>query len=999
MERFLSIIVIDYVNQEELCQTLDSLIEQDYINKEIIIMGRSHNKESLELLEKKYENIPYMRYASVPEETPLVMLINMGSEISIGEYLCFVNAGTLCKPNRFSKQIELLEANKNSLWNYCIAFDKYNRTKVFPPLNWPFYKKSGNIFPDVISDCCIVLDSIIVQKNLFYEMGGMEESLIVGYEKDFLLRLLTKTSASFCNEVLVQAKIKEDNIKESLISEIYFLSQFAEELKKCGMKENVFTKVLSFIEEQRLLYQFETYLEILKADSDYSQYITQYLEQKNRTRILKKSTQKDISGVQNCVGCSSCYHHCPVNAISMVINQEGFITPEINAKKCIKCGRCLQVCPTQIDINSTKLPQICYAAQAKDSIRMQSSSGGIFNLLANYFIGKQGYVVGAVYDNDLHVKHIAGNCEKDIQRMQTSKYVQSDITDVLPVIKEKLEKNIPVLFTGCVCQVAAVKAYLSKKYENLYTIDVVCHGIPSIKAYRQYLYDLQKAGGSIEEINFRKKSALGWKTGGYAKYKSGKEYIARTQDSFLMGFLQNWYLRESCYTCEFKDKKYSDITLGDFWGIQQLVPDFEDGKGTSYISINTGKGFELYKGIQSNIEKMKTLKNESAIVYNPSIKFASERPKMRDIFFKVGTYKSLSKNISRALYYQHFDIGLVLWWSSNHGNAITNYALYKLLEKEYKVLAIDSGPLSPQKRFRKFAKENYICSSDFYPKGALSIIDKCCDKLIVGSDQTWNVHFEKMLKCGNYYQLDFASENTSKISYAASFGMKSAEPKGEEYVKLYQRFDYISVREEFGVAVCKEEYGVNATLVLDPVFLLEEQEYDELIDKTKIEENEPYICAYLLNPTKEKRDACNAIRNQMGGIKIINLTEGDAGLRDDIRHILEFENIKLNVTVEEWLYYLKNSQYVITDSFHGTCFSIIFKKNFMAFVNRQPDRFKVFERFGNASEHIEKEYTDKFLNVCLSPIDYKTIDMALTLEREKSKTWLNTALKTSINKK
>lgn len=222
--------------------------------------------------------------------------------------------------------------------------------------------------------------------------------------------------------------------------------------------------------------------------------------------------------------------------------------------------------------------------------------------------------------------------------------------------------------------------------------------------------------------------------------------------------------------------------------------------------------------------------------------------------------------------------------------------------------------------------------------------------------------------------------------------MEGAEPPAEDYAKYYQRFEHVSVREQFGVKLCREKYDVEAEWVLDPVFLLEEQDYAKLVENVQVHEEEPFIMAYILNPTKEKREVCKKIQALLGGIKIVNVSENSPQKRDENRHVLEFDNVMGDIEVEDWIYYMKNCQFVITDSFHGTCFAVIFKKRYITFINRQPGRFQVFEKFTGTSQRISQHVDVNSISQYLEDMDYDTIHKELAQERERCLKWLDNAL-------
>lgn len=700
-----------------------------------------------------------------------------------------------------------------------------------------------------------------------------------------------------------------------------------------------------------------------------------------------------INVVTNCNGCSACSHKCPVSAIAMEYNKEGFLYPVINQEKCIHCGACVNACPECTSPMQRKVPALCYAVQCEDNLRMQASSGGVFPQIARMFLQQGGYVAGAIYTDDFSVKHIVSNKLEDIEAMQTSKYVQSDLRGLYPQIQELLDKDQLVLFTGCACQTAAIQSYLGKEYKNLYTVDVACHGTPSPGVYHDYVKELCREEGKIQSINFRNKKISGWNSELTYTLKNGKT-LAEPKRTYMFAFLNDIILRKSCHNCSFKEQKNSDMTMADFWGIQEICPDFEDGLGTSYISINSVKGLDLYHLLKSSACKMIQLPNKTATRYNPNIVSSAKEKKIRTIFFENRDGTSLLKDLHRAWAQPKFDIGLTLWWSSNYGNAMTNYALYITLAKKYNVLAINNMFLFASQRFDTFAKKHYQCSSEYFPRNATNLVGQCCDTYIVGSDQTWNVALEKMMKCGNYYQLDFVPDDRKKVSYAASFGMASAAPESDT-ASLYKRFDHISVREKFGVAVCKDNYGVDAEWVLDPVFLLNQEDYDELISESKQpKENfeRKYVLGYILNPTPEKRMACEDAARLLGGVEIIYVNESSSVTEVDTYNDILQKDIKGGLNIEDWLRYLKNADFIVTDSFHGTCFSLLFHKLFYAFVNRQPDRFQLFDSFTGVSNRITRNYVKADLVKYFDDLDYNLIDKELGNLRRHSIEWLEKAL-------
>lgn len=335
-----------------------------------------------------------------------------------------------------------------------------------------------------------------------------------------------------------------------------------------------------------------------------------------------------------CTGCCACSNICPKDAISMNEDNEGFKYPVVDENKCINCGLCVNVCPTinkQIKINNDIK---AYACINKDTdIRLKSSSGGIFSVIADYILSNNGIVFGAAFDKAWNVEHTYIEDIDDLDKLRTSKYVQSYIGVNYKYVKEFLEKGKLVLFTGTPCQIAGLKAYLGKDYDNLYCMDIICHGVPSPLVWRRFLnenYDVD----DIKAINFRNKTT-GW-SGFSFKVQYTNKAIIENRDSnlYMIGFLSDLYLRPSCYNCSFKTvERVSDITIADFWGINEILPKMNDEKGTSLIFIQSNKGKCLINKVKNNIELYEVDVNK-AISFNSSMIKSVAKHRHREKFFK-----------------------------------------------------------------------------------------------------------------------------------------------------------------------------------------------------------------------------------------------------------------------------------------------------------------------------------------------------------------------------
>ncbi len=317
-----------------------------------------------------------------------------------------------------------------------------------------------------------------------------------------------------------------------------------------------------------------------------------------------------------CNGCHACYNICLKNCITMKPNVEGFLYPEVDSALCVNCGLCEKVCPLLND-KAIKNHIEAYAAINKnDEVRLDSSSGGMFNLLANYVLENDGVVFGAAFDEDFNVKHICISDKSDLYKLQKSKYVQSTIGTSYREAKKKLEKGILVLFTGTPCQINGLLSFLSKKYSNLITQDIICHGVPSPLLWQKYLKSVYFT--QPIEVNFRNKSK-GWLDFSLViKYKDLTKSFIFNLNPYMQMFLQNISLRESCYNCEFKSiERASDITLADFWGVQNILPEMFDDKGTSLVLINSDKGEFCFNSIKTSL-KYKKILIDNALKYNSS---------------------------------------------------------------------------------------------------------------------------------------------------------------------------------------------------------------------------------------------------------------------------------------------------------------------------------------------------------------------------------------------
>lgn len=360
-----------------------------------------------------------------------------------------------------------------------------------------------------------------------------------------------------------------------------------------------------------------------------------------------------ITEPKNCCGCNACVQACPKHCIRMQEDSEGFLYPFVDRESCIDCGLCERVCPV-INQNKPKKPVVTLAAVNSDkSVRLASSSGGIFTLLAERTIDNGGVVFGAAFDENWDVKHICIDSKSELPKLRGSKYVQSIIGNCYKEAKTHLSAGKEVLFSGTPCQIAGLKKFLHKEYKNLKTVDVVCHGAPSPLVWRKYLDEVSSMYNiaQIKDIQFRDKTE-GWKNFSLLiKYKD-KEGVEKTfretlnENIFMRCFLSNLCLRPSCYACPARDgKSGSDITLADLWGAENICPESDDDKGVSLILLRN-KEFSL-----PGFEK-KEIEYSKAVMYNPSIESDVALPDKRDRFFRLlhsdGIHKATVKCTTKS---------------------------------------------------------------------------------------------------------------------------------------------------------------------------------------------------------------------------------------------------------------------------------------------------------------------------------------------------------------
>lgn len=311
----------------------------------------------------------------------------------------------------------------------------------------------------------------------------------------------------------------------------------------------------------------------------------------------------DIKNKSQCCGCGSCKQICPVAAIEMQKDEEGFQYPIVNEKICVNCGKCERICP---ELNPRKLSEKSkvFAAYRKDfNLRLKSQSGGVFSLIAEQIISEGGIVFGAGFDQNWCVKHKGIDKLECIESLRGSKYTQSNLEETYKEAEQNLKLGRKVLFSGTPCQVQGLKSYLQQDYEGLFTIDLICHGVSSPDVWNQYLkeYLVDKQLQRYCQKDKRRNNAITF------ILKDGTEIVETSEENvYMRGFYKDLFQRPSCHKCGFKGvERCSDITLGDFWGIENYLPEFGDKYGISAVIIHNSKGKKLYQKIGNDLVSRK----------------------------------------------------------------------------------------------------------------------------------------------------------------------------------------------------------------------------------------------------------------------------------------------------------------------------------------------------------------------------------------------------------
>jgi coenzyme F420-reducing hydrogenase beta subunit len=739
-------------------------------------------------------------------------------------------------------------------------------------------------------------------------------------------------------------------------------------------------------------------------------------EKTNRiNEMLEVNIQK---GDSFCTGCGACLNICPKDSIAMKQDIEGFYFPVVNSELCVKCGLCDKVCPRTNVWEDNGYKQSYYAVAASDEIRLNSASGGVFTLAADYILKHSGIVCGAKYSDDFFsVYHTVIDKSEDLPPLKSSKYLQSDTMTSFRKIKSALDENRYAIFVGTPCQVAGLRNYLKLARgggKRLFTLDLLCHATPSQKAWEMFLketmYKVKEEYGnkynnknivdiSIISVNQRSKMD-GWQPDSVMEI----DLVLKMDDGTVMNhkiigkrssndpwfsvFLKyNATHNKACYNCKYATKKrYGDLTIGDFWGVDKIIPEIDDKKGLSAVIVNNKQGFFLLKKIlRSNKNNIKLYQKCTSIGNQRTLDSGWQETFTRTLFFnslnRDNFYKAFDalENVQEK---DKFDIGIAGWYySGNLGDVLTTWALNEFLKSCEKCVLCISDPYLKEDDFSPFQKRNfnavrkYYNMSCFLPVERLPEINKICRNYVVAGGQLWNNTFLRNRM--NYYQLCFASNEAKKISCTPSFGLGYFDSDDNQEIETYKNnfmnFTEIFVREEEGVKILDQTFGIKSTKILDPVFFVNLDKYQELANDSNVQlPTEKYLFVYCLEPNEQIIKLIKEIVQQKRLQLIFFMATRNYEPQkhyDKMSYVRTFGIEPVDGVLSDWLKYIINCDIVFTDSFHCICLSLLFNKNFLVTSpwDKTANRFDILKTF-ELHNKVWPETED--ISVGLKKLDY-----------------------------
>lgn len=716
----------------------------------------------------------------------------------------------------------------------------------------------------------------------------------------------------------------------------------------------------------------------------------------------------DYIAEDKCTGCGACENICPNKSIKMELNNDGFYVPFCDDNSCLSCGLCEKICPVLHRSQNNYTSPICYAIMASDEIRAISSSGGAFQILAELIIKKDGVVCGAAWNDDYKsVHHILINSTDELYKLRGSKYIMSNMSGIYGKIKSCLDEEKYVLFSGTPCEVAGLNAFLGEhaKSDYLLTIDLICHGIPSVKAFRNYIRD-NHGNKEIKYVGFKDKK-YGWHASMTIQFTNDELYNCPCEtDDYFRSYLNGVNKNKACGDCQFASlPRQGDFTIGDYWGIDKVDPAFNDHKRTSVMLFNTDKSKKYLDDISASAKLFEETDLDGAINGNNNLIKSPKNHISRNQFFRNLDNRRYSDLTRWSLTANRYDIGLVgIPTFPNFGGALTYYALYRTLTDKGLKVAVFSrprstgrNPIPPEDIYTVNPYDRGSLLLDYRDKEAMESANDICENFLVGSDQLFNADLYK--KFGEIVALDWISDNHRKVAYAASFGHNffwGDERLRAKMAHYMQKFDAFSTREEDGVWLAEKTFGVEADCVIDPVFLCDKKYY-EMLSAEIHKDDKPHIFAYILDPDDNKMEIVNKCSEKLN----LPIELYSEMLYKPNEEKLEAERKKFSIpllqgNVNERLHSLINSDFIVADSFHGICFAIIFEKPFIAVLNTNRGASRFYSVLGklNLLDHLVVNVNELSEKNELVSTNATYTESMIILEKEKERclNWLFNAL-------
>ncbi|MBR5195543.1 MAG: polysaccharide pyruvyl transferase family protein [Akkermansia sp.] len=777
-----------------------------------------------------------------------------------------------------------------------------------------------------------------------------------------------------------------------------------------------------------------------------------------------KSIRKSITAPENCTACSLCANICPRRAIRMKWNKDGFLVPEVNNDACVDCGLCARQCPALIkaeaqDNTPGAFQSTGYAAWSTDEqILRESSSGGVFSEVAKYIIQQGGCVYGVRWEEKLQARFHRIEREEELAQFRGSKYVQAEVGMAYKQVLMDLNTGRKVLFAGTPCQVHALNVYLKKTYENLITISLACHGVPSRLLAERYVAEQeQNEQARMTGWQFRNK-LNGWVEFLMVNEYSNGKVMARLKhkDDYMRVFLADVAMKKACFTCVHSYAnnaipEIGDIALGDFWNVRKYHPDWNVFKGISVVLCHSAKGDLAIKSLAGS-RKLVVYEEEYSVAHHSAdtelghdeahllrvlklresvLKMLRRKEPMRKILRRTEREVSICgihisemnpvlrvlahivKRVTRkpsprvgiltenlfsnyggllqAFALQHavkslgYDAFTIHY--TNTGKSVLSHAKNLLAEILWRSHILPPLPLPHRVQGaagRRFIPGN-VRRTKLATEREMSRLEHRykLSHVIVGSDQVWNAE-AKPLRMPFFY-LSWASERLRKrsISYAASFGRDALEYSEQEYLEcahLLSQFRAVSTREASGTTLCAK-MGVNASQQPDPTLLLSFDDYDSVIadgETCPIPENT--IALYLL----DRNEPLDSI-----------VQDAALSMNRGVYEMNSPDAYSEPVSVAQWLRAIRDSEYLITDSFHGCVFAIIFNKAFVCLGNerRGNARFDtLLGTFGLEDRMVTNPTTAAVLHALHATIDWYRVNEIHDAERERGIHFLKESL-------